>query len=172
LLIVFENSWTAMTGGQDDVLRFLIKRGFSIENICKGLGVPWLKIEDSYDPKRLTKTIEQALQEKGLKVIIIKRECALQAHRWRMSQIREFEASGEKVQEVTYHISGCQVCHECSRILSCPAIRRTEIDGIETMQIDDDRCIKCGVCYQICPNSAIHKSIIHAFKTEVPFREF
>jgi indolepyruvate ferredoxin oxidoreductase alpha subunit len=171
LLIIFENSWTAMTGHQNDVLRYLINRGFSIEKICKALGVPWLRIEDSYNPKKLTKSIEDALQEKGLKVIIIKRECGLQAHRFRMNKIRELEARGEKIQETTYHISGCQVCHECSRILSCPAIRRTEIDGRETMQIDEDRCIKCGVCYQICPNSAIHKSIIHALDTEVPFRE-
>ena len=164
-----------MTAHQDDVLRYLIKRGFSIENICRALGVPWLRIEDSYNPKKLTKSIEEALQEKGLKVIILKRECGLQAHRWRMSQVRELESKGEKVQDVIYHISGCQVssgtCHECSRILSCPAIRRTEIDGRETMQIDDDRCIRCGVCYQICPNGAIHKSVIHALETEVPFRE-
>ena len=33
LLIVFENSWTAMTGHQDDVLRYLINKGFSIEKI-------------------------------------------------------------------------------------------------------------------------------------------
>lgn len=171
LLIIFENSWTAMTGHQNDVLRHLINQDFSIEKICKAFGVPWLKIEDSYNPKRLTRSIEEALMTKGLKVIIIKRECGLQAHRWRMSQIREIEAKGEKVQEILYHITGCQVCHECSRILSCPAIRRVEINGIETMQIDDDRCIRCGVCYEICPNKAIHKSIINAFETEVPFRE-
>ncbi|MFX1356928.1 MAG: thiamine pyrophosphate-dependent enzyme [Promethearchaeota archaeon] len=171
LLIIFENSWTAMTGHQNDVLRYLINQGFSIEKICKAIGVPWLKIEDSYYPKRLTKTIEEALITKGLKVIIIKRECGLQAHRWRTSQIKELKAKGEKIQEIIYHITGCQVCHECSRILSCPAIRRVEIDGVETMQIDDDRCIKCGVCYEICPNKAIHKSIINVFETEVPFRE-
>ncbi|MFX1258703.1 MAG: thiamine pyrophosphate-dependent enzyme [Promethearchaeota archaeon] len=171
LLIVFENSWTAMTGHQNDVLRYLIKQGFSIEKICKSIGVRWLKVEDSYNPKKLTRTIEQALETKGLKVIIIKRECGLQAHRWRMSQVRELEAKGEKVQEMLFNITGCQMCYECARILSCPAIRRTEIDGLETMQIDDDRCIRCGVCYEICPNKAIHKSIIHALETEVPFRE-
>ncbi|TFG26274.1 MAG: indolepyruvate ferredoxin oxidoreductase subunit alpha [Promethearchaeota archaeon] len=171
LLIIFENSWTAMTGHQNDVLRYLINQGFSIEKICKAIGVQWLKVEDSYNPKKLIKSIEDALETKGLKVIIIKRECGLQAHRWRMSQIKELEEKGEKVQEVVYNITGCQMCYECARILSCPAIRSTEIDGRKTMQIDDDRCIRCGVCYQICPNKAIHKSIIHALETEVPFRE-
>ncbi|MFX1500709.1 MAG: thiamine pyrophosphate-dependent enzyme, partial [Promethearchaeota archaeon] len=35
LLIIFENSWTAMTGHQNDVLRYLLNKGFSIEDICK-----------------------------------------------------------------------------------------------------------------------------------------
>ena len=170
LLIIFDNSWTAMTGHQNDVLRYLINKNFSIEKVCSALGVPWLRVEDSYDPKKLTKSIEEALDTKGLKVIIIKRECGLQAHRNRMQQIRAIQDRGNKVQEVIYHITGCQMCHECSRILSCPAIRRIEVDGYETMQIDEDRCIKCGVCYHICPNGAIHKSIINLLDEEVPFR--
>ncbi|MFX0081416.1 MAG: thiamine pyrophosphate-dependent enzyme [Candidatus Hodarchaeota archaeon] len=171
LFIIFENSWTAMTGHQDDVLRFLINQGFSIEKICKSIGVPWLRVEDSYNPKKLTKTIEEALETNGLKVIIIKRECALQAHRWRMSQIKSLQEHGEKVQDVSYYIGGCSMCYECARILSCPAIRRVDTEGVEEMQIDQDRCIKCGVCYEICPNGAIRKSIIRLFGEEVPFRE-
>jgi indolepyruvate ferredoxin oxidoreductase alpha subunit len=172
LLIIFENSWTAMTGHQDDVLRFLLKKGFSIEKICKAIGVPWLRVEDSYNPKKLTESMEEALESKGLKVIIIKRECGLQAHRWRMGQIRAIEDQGKKVQDVSYYISGCQMCYECARILSCPAIRRVEIGDTGEMQIDQDRCIRCGVCYEICPNTAIRKSTINVFKgVEVPFRE-
>ena len=171
LLIIFENSWTAMTGHQDDVLRYLINQGFSIEKICKAFGVPWLRVEDSYNPKKLTKSIEEALETKGLKVIIIKRECALQAHRWRMNQIRDLENRNTKIQDISYYIGGCSMCYECTKVLSCPAIRRVETEGIEEMQIDQDRCIKCGVCYEICPNGAIRKSIVNLFGEEVPFRE-
>ncbi len=171
LLIIFENSWTAMTGHQDDVLRYLINKGFSIETICKAIGVPWLRVEDSYNPKKLIRTIEEGLKIKGLKVIIIKRECALQAHRWRISQIKDLEEKGEKIKEEVYQVYNCQMCYECARILSCPAIRRTVIDEKETMQIDEDRCIKCGVCFKICPNAAIHKSIFNALEKEVSFRE-
>ncbi|MFX1343947.1 MAG: thiamine pyrophosphate-dependent enzyme [Promethearchaeota archaeon] len=171
LLIIFENSWTAMTGHQEDVLRYLINQGFSIEKICKSIGVPWLRVEDSYQPKRLTNSIKEALNTKGLKVIIIKRECALQAHRWRMSQVKVLQEEGKKVQDISYYIGGCSLCYECARILSCPAIRRVKTEEIEEMQIDQDRCIKCGVCYEICPNGAIRKSIINLFGEEVPFRE-
>lgn len=168
LLFIFENSWTAMTGHQDDVLRYLINQGFSIEKICRAIGVPWLRVEDSYNPKRLTRTIEEALVTKGLKVIIVKRECGLQAYRRRQRIIREIEDKGENYQDVVYQVYSCQMCYECARILSCPAIRRTEIDGVETMQIDEDRCIKCGVCYEICPNNAIQKTRVKALEKEVP----
>ncbi|KKM85575.1 hypothetical protein LCGC14_1287670 [marine sediment metagenome] len=172
LLIIFENSWTAMTGHQNDVLRYLLNKGFSIEEICKAIGVPWLRVEDSYNPKKLTRSIEEALESGGFKVIIVKKECGLQAHRWRMEQIRSLEREGKKVQDVSYYIGGCQMCYECARVLSCPAISRVETDGVEEMQIDQDRCIKCGVCYKICPNGAIRKSIINVLKgVEVPFRE-
>jgi indolepyruvate ferredoxin oxidoreductase alpha subunit len=171
LLIIFENSWTAMTGHQDDVLRHLLKKGFSIETICRAIGVPWLKVEDSYNPKRLIAIIEDALNIEGFKVIIIKRECGLQAHKWRLQQIKKLEEKNKKYQEISYYISGCQMCHECSKVLSCPAIRRMEVEEITEMQIEQDKCIKCGVCYEICPNGAIHKSIIDAFAEEVPFRE-
>jgi indolepyruvate ferredoxin oxidoreductase alpha subunit len=171
LLIIFENSWTAMTGHQDDVLRHLIKKGLSIETICRAIGASWLRVEDSYNPKKLIQTIEDALESKGFKIIIIKRECGLQAHRWRLQQIKNLEEEGKTVQEISYFISGCQMCYECAKILSCPAIRRIEGEEIKEMQIEQDRCIRCGVCYEVCPNGAIHKSIIDLFGEEVPFRE-
>ncbi|MCP4763291.1 MAG: indolepyruvate ferredoxin oxidoreductase subunit alpha [archaeon] len=168
LLFIFENSWTAMTGHQP--VLGVTNRKLSIENICKAIGVPWLKVIDSYDPKGLVKGIEKAKKEKGMKVIIIRRECALQANRWRQSEIRKLKEQGEKVQEVLYEITGCQMCMECAQTLACPAIRRVEIDGAEQMQIDEDRCIRCGVCFEICPNKAIKKIELYPFDKEVPFR--
>ncbi|MFX0025855.1 MAG: thiamine pyrophosphate-dependent enzyme [Candidatus Hermodarchaeota archaeon] len=169
LLFVFENSWTAMTGHQP-VLGLTEKR-LSIEKICEAVGVSWIRVEDSYNPKKLIRIIEDGLETKGFKVIIVKRECALQAHRWRLNQIKSLEEQGKKVKEVSYYIGGCQLCYECARILSCPAIRKVKLDVLEEMQIDQDRCIRCGVCYEVCPNGAIRKSIIHVFEEEVPFRE-
>ena len=169
LLFVFENNWTAMTGHQP-VLGLTEKR-LSIEKICNAVGVSWVKVEDSYNPKQLIKTINEGLNTKGFKVIIVKRECALQAHRWREAKIKELTQKGKKVQEISYYIGGCQLCYECARILSCPALRKVRVDNLEEMQIDQERCIKCGVCYEICPNGAIRKSIINLFEEEIPFRE-
>jgi indolepyruvate ferredoxin oxidoreductase alpha subunit len=169
LLFVFENSWTAMTGHQP-VLGLTDKR-LSIEKICDAVGVQWIRVQDSYKPKQLIKTINEGLKSSGFKVIIIKRECALQAHRWRTKRIVELTQQGKKSQDISFFIRGCQLCYECARILSCPALRKIKTDNREEMQIDQDRCIKCGVCYEICPNGAIRKSIINLLQEEVPFRE-
>jgi indolepyruvate ferredoxin oxidoreductase alpha subunit len=170
LLFVFENSWTAMTGHQP-VLGLTDKR-LSIEKISRAVGVSWVKVEDSYNPKMLIKSINEALDVKGFKVIIIKRECALQAHRWREKRLKKIRELGRKTKDISYFIGGCQLCYECARIFSCPALRKVKTNNIEEMQIDQERCIKCGVCYEICPNGAIRKSIIHLLEDEVNFREF
>ena len=39
------------------------------------------------------------------------------------------------------------------------------------MKIDEDRCIKCGVCIQVCPNGAIAEIIVNPLEKEVKFRE-
>ena len=169
LLIVFENNWTAMTGHQP-VLGLTEKR-LSIEKICNAVGISWIKVEDSYNPKQLIKTINEGFNTDGFNVIIVKRECALQAHRFREVKRNKLVQQGKKVQETSYYIGGCQLCYECAQIFSCPALRKVKTDNLEEMQIDQERCIQCGVCYEICPNGAIHKSIIHLFEEEVLFRE-
>ena len=128
-------------------------------------------MEDSYNPKQLIKTINEGFNTDGFKVIIVKRECALQAHRFREVKRNKLVQQGKKVQETSYYIGGCQLCYECAQIFSCPALRKVKTDNLEEMQIDQERCIQCGVCYEICPNGAIHKSIIHLFEEEVLFRE-
>ncbi|MHA1870008.1 MAG: thiamine pyrophosphate-dependent enzyme, partial [Promethearchaeota archaeon] len=167
-LIIFENSWTAMTGHQP--VLGVTNRKLSIEKIVRAIGVNWVKVLDSYQPQTVINWLESAKKEKGVKVIIIRRECALQANRWRQKEIKKLKNKGERVKEVIYTISGCQMCMECSRNLACPALRLTEVDGVEQMQIDEDRCIRCGVCEQICPNHAIKKIELYPFDKEVPFR--
>jgi indolepyruvate ferredoxin oxidoreductase, alpha subunit len=169
-LLIFENSWTAMTGHQP--VLGVTNRKLSIEKICQAIGVEWLKIADPWKPKQMIQILNQAQQHKGIKVIIVKRECALQMNRWRHREINKLIASGEKVQEVIYQMQDCQMCMECVQVLSCPAIRRTVEDGKEQMRIDEERCVRCGVCYQICPNNAIKKTVVNVIDKEVHFGEF
>ncbi|MGI6320231.1 MAG: [Fe-Fe] hydrogenase large subunit C-terminal domain-containing protein [Bacteroidales bacterium] len=47
----------------------------------------------------------------------------------------------------------CTLCYACIR--RCP-VKAIDIDfKAEKAHIDDDRCIGCGICYNICPQSAI-----------------
>ncbi|MHA1341481.1 MAG: thiamine pyrophosphate-dependent enzyme [Promethearchaeota archaeon] len=167
-LIIFENNWVAMTGHQEVV--GVTNHKLSIAKICEAIGVKWLKVKDSWDPQDLIKTIEQSKKQKGMKVIIIKRECALQANRFRQQKIRNLKEQGKKVKETIFTIQNCQLCMECVGKLGCVAIRNIKIDDVEQMQIDEDRCIHCGVCAEICPNGAINKIILYPFEEEVPFR--
>ena len=59
------------------------------------------------------------------------------------------------------------MCFECARILSCPAIRRVKTGEIEEMQIDQDRCIKCGVCQRFCPEATM---LLHEDRVIVDLR--
>lgn len=43
---------------------------------------------------------------------------------------------------------GCQICVD-----SCVAGAISMIEGVAF--IDDDKCIRCGVCHNVCPNDAV-----------------
>ncbi|MBI2265116.1 MAG: FAD-dependent oxidoreductase [Armatimonadetes bacterium] len=46
----------------------------------------------------------------------------------------------------------CGKCNHCIENFGCPALIRT--DG--KIVIDDDKCNRCGLCIDVCPNGAIH----------------
>lgn len=156
-LIVFENNWTAMTGHQP--VLGVTDNKLSIEAICRAIGVQELKVVDPFDPSRVISEIRRADKKKGLKVLIVRRECMLQTARWRKRERARLDAAGIPYADISYTITGCQMCYECARELSCPAIVKTEEDGVPVMQIDQTRCNLCGVCHAVCPNGAIKKTV-------------
>ncbi|MHA1792032.1 MAG: thiamine pyrophosphate-dependent enzyme [Promethearchaeota archaeon] len=157
LLIIFDNRWVAMTGHQPPVG----KGKLSMENICKAMGVKWLRVVDPYLVNQTVSTIKEGLSKDGMKVIICKRECALMAKRVYEQERREYKANNQPFGWRSYQIYNCVMCEKCSELLSCPAIRRVKDEfGNEMMKIDEDRCTSCGVCAQICPNGRIKTTII------------
>jgi indolepyruvate ferredoxin oxidoreductase alpha subunit len=157
-LIVFENNWVAMTGGQP--VLGLTDGKLSIETIAQAIGAKWVRVADPYKVEATIELIRKASIESGIKVIIIKRECMLQRSRTRTREIRRLEAQGKEVRKVSYTIEACRLCGECFEKLACVAIRRTKDENNDTvMQIDEDRCNLCSVCYQLCPNNAVKKNI-------------
>ncbi|MHA1734063.1 MAG: thiamine pyrophosphate-dependent enzyme [Promethearchaeota archaeon] len=152
-LLVFDNNWVAMTGHQP--VLGLTEGKLSIKAICEAIGVDYVKEVDPLKPKVMESEIRKCRAKRGVKVLIVKRECMLQAARWRKRERARLDAEGVKYSDVSYTITGCQMCYHCARELSCPAIVKTTEHGIPVMDIDQTRCNKCGVCVQICPNGAI-----------------
>lgn len=159
ILFILDNSWTAMTGGHPHPGAGINGMGEavpvpSIRDICKSLGVNWVRVVDPYKPYLMTNTILEARKQPGIKVIVSQRECMLQYNK-RMLKLLPI---GKRKRDVYWiEPERCQMCGTCAEKLCCTALRRNE----DFMSIDEDRCTLCGVCYEICPNDAVAHTILN-----------
>ncbi len=160
ILIILDNSWTAMTGGHPHPGAGINGMGEltpipSIRDICKSLGVKWIRVIDPYKSHLMTSTLLEAKKQPGLKVIVSQRECMLQYQKRLRKTLRTAASRSREI----YWIESerCQMCGTCAEKLCCTALRRNP----DYMSIDEDRCTLCGVCYLICPNNAIARTIIN-----------
>ncbi|MFX1449395.1 MAG: thiamine pyrophosphate-dependent enzyme [Promethearchaeota archaeon] len=177
-LIIFDNSWTAMTGGHENpntpahlraanILEDPIT--FNLKDILKACGVKYVRVIDPYKPKSAENTIRQAMKHKGVKVIISRRECGLRySGRLKAEKMHLMSQNIPFMQEYYQVIpERCVLCKECTQILCCTALSIVNKEGIDCVEIDEARCNRCGVCFQICPNSAIRKTVINPQDREV-----
>jgi len=154
VLIILDNSTTAMTGNQPTPgLETLAdgRRGKSIaiEDLVKASGVEHLSVVDPYDLEGMIRTIQDADRnsrsgEGGVSVIIARHPCIMNMG---ADQIRKTERM-----EVGEDCIGCQVCFQD---FECPAIGPDSETGMA--RIDPTLCSCCGVCIQVCPQNAIKK---------------
>ncbi len=166
LYIILDNSWTAMTGHQKtpstqkDIDGILSSNPVNLKDLVKSLGVSYIKSLDPNSVKRFSSQVKSALKEPGVKVLIAKRECILQEIR-RNKFVQKTSGAKIETAESLYEIqkSRCVKCNECFVELACPAIipKRDGYEDKEYYYIDPVSCVRCGVCFEICPNSAIRK---------------
>lgn len=166
LYLILDNSWTAMTGHQKtpstqkNIDGTLSGSPVNLKDLIKSLGVSYIKSLDPNSVKRFASQVKSALKEPGVKVLIAKRECILQEVR-RNNLIQKTSGAKIETAESLYEIqeSRCVKCNECFVELGCPAIvpKRDGYENNEYYYIDPVSCVRCGVCYEICPNSAIRK---------------
>ncbi|MHA1301208.1 MAG: thiamine pyrophosphate-dependent enzyme [Candidatus Helarchaeota archaeon] len=177
-LIIFDNSWTAMTGGHENpntppklraanLLENPIQ--FDLKAILKACGVKYVRVIDPYKPKSAIHTIMDAMKHKGIKAIISRRECGLRYGRRLRAEKYRWLSQNKPFSQIIYQVipERCELCKECTQILCCTALSIEEKDGIKCVQIDEARCNRCGVCFQICPNSAIRMTVINPQDPEV-----
>ncbi len=146
--IIMDNGWTAMTGMQvnaNTALEFQQndkKTRVDVVDIVKGLGVKQLFIADPYDLDALTNTLVEAAKLPGVKVVVTRRECAIQAGR------RKIKYGNTNVDQ-----DKCVNCKICINTTGCPAL---VYDG-DKVFVDHAQCNGCGICTFVCPKKAIIK---------------
>ena len=157
LLLLLDNSATAMTGFQPHPGTGKTASGhdapiLDLEVICKALGAQ-VEVGDPFDVEATTETILGLLQDvEGVKVLILRRECALVRGR---TQKKLFNM--EVAQDLCLgETCGCN--RLCTRVFKCPGLIWDTIAG--RARIDEAICTGCGVCAEICPSSAIRKEVV------------
>ena len=144
-VIILDNSTTGMTGHQDHAATGKTLQGKTVPAIdlykfCTAMGIENVNIVNSFDIKKLEKTIKEELAKDAVSVIIAQAPCAL-------LKTNVFKTKCRPVPEK------CLKCGKCLKP-GCPALTRNE-DG--TISIDDTMCNGCGLCRRLCPAGAIEE---------------
>jgi indolepyruvate ferredoxin oxidoreductase alpha subunit len=144
-LIIMDNGWTSMTGmqvnpGTDELFQRPGSRRVDIAEIVPALGVEHFFIIDPFELDESIEVIQECLTLPGVKVVLARQECAIQAQR------RKLKAGKTKVVP-----ENCTLCKQCINVTGCPAITL----GEESIIIDPVLCYGCGLCAQVCNFEAI-----------------
>ena len=145
-LVILDNGTTAMTGHQPNPgvdMTQLNMEGYgkvSIEAVVKAIGVDHVTTIKPYKVKKSIAAIKEAINHKGVSVIISEEICALYANALKLPKRKPFHVSAK-----------CQNHKDCISSLACPAFYIWN----DRVKIDANLCTGCAVCAQICPENAI-----------------
>jgi indolepyruvate ferredoxin oxidoreductase alpha subunit len=167
LVVIMDNKWVGMTGGQPNPatgvnsLKEATAPAVNLKDIVKACGVKYVRSFDPYNIRHAIEVITEALEEKGVRVLISEHECTQQANR-RTEHIREAEREKGKYSYYAVDPDRCQDCEECYRRFACPALLRKEENGKDFAYIEDARCTLCGACKEVCRSGmAITKTSVN-----------
>lgn len=139
VLIVLDNSTTAMTGHQPHpgtgvTMMGDVAQKISIQKILEAIGVS-VTVADPLDLKSAISAVKDAAEQKGVRAIIFKSPC-----------IAVTKPSGG------YTVTdSCIGCKKCIKELGCPAV----VLNSGKVEIEPSLCFGCGICAKVCPVSAI-----------------
>lgn len=148
-VVILDNGWTAMTGmqvnpGTVQSCQMGEWQQLDLIQVVKGLGIAEenLYVVDPYDHISVADAIKECLEKEGVKLILSRRECAIQAARRKI-----------KYSPVRVVPEKCTMCRKCIHVSGCPAITL----GEKSIVLDASTCNNCGLCTQVCPVGAIEK---------------
>jgi len=141
-LLVLDNRWTAMTGGQPHPGTGQDIRGreapqLNVAEVCRALGVKRVREVDPYNLQETKKVLEEELAAPEVSVVVAVAPCLLGAR-------------AKKKEPIELHLESCDRCGACIRV-GCMALH--EKDGFP--DVDPDLCNGCGICAQLCEPGAI-----------------
>ncbi len=147
ILMILDNSTTAMTGNQPTALTGVMADGspgnsVDLHGILKGCGMQFVKTVDPFDIEKMIATLKEAekftrASDGGIAVIIAKRPCLMISEKKKVYSVSVSEA--------------CTGCNYCITNFECPAL----ITVKDRAAIDQLSCSGCGVCVHVCPIKAI-----------------
>ena len=151
LLIVLDNSATAMTGFQPHPGTGLTAMGdevkpMSIRAICEAMNCT-VEEADPFEIEETTALLNDMLHRPGLKVLIMKQPCATLMAKSRTEKVTVWVDQDKCLGD------NCGCDRFCSRVWGCPGNSWDFKAGKAV--IDPVSCVGCGVCAKLCPQGAI-----------------
>jgi indolepyruvate ferredoxin oxidoreductase alpha subunit len=142
-VLLLDNHVTAMTGGQQHPGTGKTLRGEDVpqvdyEALVRSIGVKWVCKIDSYDLAAMHQALRDAINYRGVAVLIADRPCVLDP----------VKIKGPPFEVVAEQCNACQACMN----LGCPAITWSgqSFENRHKVQIDQSLCIGCTLCAQVC----------------------
>ncbi len=142
VLIILDNSTTAMTGNQPHpAMGLTIKceptKKLILEDISKACGADNVDVITPYNLEGFEDLIKKRMKEDKLSVIISRYPCRL--------------INRQKNNNPLYIKSLCKKCQKCFSI-NCPAIEKNDIDFL---RINKSLCTGCNLCVDACTFKAL-----------------
>lgn len=145
--VILDNRTTAMTGHQPnpgvdmEEMNFEGYNKIDIEEVVRAIGVQHVSVIKPFNSRKSIAGIKEALEYKGVSVIIAKERCALYAKSVGKLKGKPFEVVQDK----------CKNHRDCINELACPAFYLED----DLVKINSDMCVGCSICAQVCPENAI-----------------
>ncbi|MFW9980378.1 MAG: indolepyruvate ferredoxin oxidoreductase subunit alpha [Candidatus Thorarchaeota archaeon] len=155
-LVILDNRTTAMTGHQPHPGTGLtgmqeIVPPLDIEEVCKGLGVKYVKTINPFDSiaglvAEVREMVKWTRENAAPAVLVSKAACALLT-------AADRRKTGDYPPSYYVDSELCNACKRCLNRLSCPAMYQDPETGMAV--IDETLCNLCGTCVSVCPQGAI-----------------
>ena len=158
VICILDNDTTAMTGRQkhpgssiDETKKLSLnsdKKKINYVTLLNSLGVEKVTLIDPYRfshcYEQVEKAIDEAYENKILHVLVLQRECAL------LPEVKQKKNDPYEVK------ASCVKCTDCLQI-GCPSISFEQSLGHPI--IDQNTCIGCGICADVCEYESIKKTL-------------